>query len=389
MAHASTILGRIGRYELKAKLGQGTLGQVLLAEDSVLAREVAIKVLRPDLSLSADAKREITERLKREARAAAALAHPNVCELHDMGEDPQFGLYWVLEYVRGPSLRSLLDRDALPVDDLAKLARELGSALSYAHESGTLHRDLKPENVLISRFGTKVTDFGIGRLQGLQGLDQGTSRYTSPEALSRDVYTARNDQYSMAILLTEALLGKLPEGDLAELTASNATLNVDPQLATRLLALLARGRSIHAEDRFPTCRDLGDAVAIAIEQAKTGAPAPLRLSLSGSMPALPIEPAGSRESDLGAAPLAVAVPAKSHNVIVGLALVVLCALIVTRRGGTKTAEPQAATQASDAAAQRATAARTSALRPRALSVDAGRDAGIALEPESEPDGAAP
>jgi eukaryotic-like serine/threonine-protein kinase len=382
MANAGAILGRIGRYELKSKLGQGTLGQVLLAEDSVLAREVAIKVLRPDLSLSAEAKQAITERLKREARAAAALAHPNVCELHDMGEDPQFGLYWVLEYVRGPSLRTLLKRDALNVDDLAKLARELGSALSYAHESGTLHRDLKPENVLISRFGIKVTDFGIGRLQGLQGLDQGSSRYTSPEALSRDVYTARNDQYSMAVLLLEALLGKLPDGDLTALAEPLATINLEPQLAARLLTVLERGLSNHAEDRFPTCRDLGDAVARAIEQAKTGAPAPLRLSLSGSLPALPSEPVGPRESDLGAATATVAISAKRHNVIVGLALVVLCALIVTRRGGTKTTEAQGA---SDAATLRTNTVRTSASKPRLPSValDAGLDARTVIEGETD------
>lgn len=313
-----TLLGRIGKYELKATIGEGTLGPMLLAEDTVLAREVAIKVLRA--SLSDKVREALGARIKREARAVAALSHPNVCTLHDLGEDPQFGVYAVFEYVRGVSLRRRLESGPLSLEETAQLAREVGSALAYAHESGTLHRDLKPENVLLARFGSQITDFGIGNIPDIEGMEAVASPYISPETVARSVYTARNDQYAFATLLFECLAGHLPK-DEEELDAPEA----DARLSNRLGQLIARARSSHPEDRFPTCRDFGDAVASAIEAAQSGAPL-VRLSLSGSNTIAPTEP-----TKLESAEVKVVQPPRGHNVIIGAALVILCGLILTRK----------------------------------------------------------
>ncbi len=332
----------IGRYEVKKVLGEGALGRVYQAFDTELARDVAVKVIRPDLAMADEAKRALSDRLKHEARAAAAMAHPNVAALHDMGEDPLVGLYLVFEYVRGPSLRQRLEHEPLPLDEVARLALELGSALAFAHESGILHRDIKPENILLGRFGTKITDFGIARVPdstvAQAHIDMGPPAYTSPEALSRGVYTARNDQYSMATTLVEALTGERPaatdDGYLPDLTIPDC----DEALAQRLTLILRRGRSPRPEERFPTCRDLGDAVDAVIETL--GGVASQRFSLSGSprtapspnsRVSTPPPPQVSDEPDPATEAAGRKSMRRTQNIIVGLALVVLAALFLFRR----------------------------------------------------------
>lgn len=332
----------IGRYEVKKVLGEGALGRVYQAFDTELARDVAVKVIRPDLAMAEDAKRALADRLRHEARAAAAMAHPNVAALHDMGEDPAVGLYLVFEYVRGPSLRQRLEHEPLPLDEVARLALELGSALAFAHESGILHRDIKPENILLGRFGTKITDFGIARIPdstvSQAHIDMGPPAYTSPEALSRGVYTARNDQYSMATTLAEALTGERPatteDGYLPDLGIPDC----DPALAQRLTLILRRGRSPRPEERFPTCRDLGDAVDAVIETL--GGIASQRFSLSGSprtspppnsRVSTPPPPQVSDEPDPATEAAGRKSMRRTQNIIVGLALVVLAALFLFRR----------------------------------------------------------
>ena len=155
------------------------MGRVWLARDTVLGRKVAIKVLRDDLALPPPARDELIVRMGHEARAAAAVSHPNIVTLHDMGEDEKVGLFLVFEYVTTKnedaepgsadadivlSLRDRLKRGPLSFPEVAKLARELGSALSFAHEAGVIHRDVKPENILFSRTGFKIADFGIARI---------------------------------------------------------------------------------------------------------------------------------------------------------------------------------------------------------------------------------
>ncbi|HMA97157.1 MAG TPA: serine/threonine-protein kinase, partial [Polyangiaceae bacterium] len=154
----------IGRYEVERRLGQGAMGRVLLAHDPVLDRHVAVKLLRDDLGLSRDQQHQLFKRMRQEARASARVSHPNIVALFDMGEDDTHGLFLVFEYVHGNTLKDRLSEG--PIDHLAvaRMARELGDALTTAHAAGVLHRDIKPENIILSPTGSKIADFGIARL---------------------------------------------------------------------------------------------------------------------------------------------------------------------------------------------------------------------------------
>src|SRR5262245_58902835 len=160
----------VGRYEVVRLLGEGAMGRVLLAHDPVLDRDVAVKHLRGDLKIPREVRQGLVKRMRHEARAAARVAHPNLVVLHDMGEDPTLGLYLVFEYVEGPTLKQrLADADASPrgrlaPEEAARLARQVGAALTLAHDAGILHRDVKPENVILSKSGGKIADFGIARI---------------------------------------------------------------------------------------------------------------------------------------------------------------------------------------------------------------------------------
>src|SRR4029079_15653188 len=153
----------------------------------------------------------LVTRMRHEAQAAAAVSHPNIVTLYDMGEDDDVGLYLVFEYVPSPSaadakdaapeaLRDRLREGALSLPQVARLARELGSALSFAHEAGVIHRDVKPENVLFSRTGAKIADFGIARIPESTitrvNTVLGTPASTSPEALSTGEFGPASDQFA-------------------------------------------------------------------------------------------------------------------------------------------------------------------------------------------------
>jgi serine/threonine-protein kinase len=207
----------IGRYEVERLLGQGGMGRVWLARDTVLGRRVAIKVLRDDLALPPSVREELITPMRHEAQSAAAVSHPNIVTLHDMGEDPVVGLFLVFEYVAGPradgpeSLRDRLRDGPLPLVEVAKLARELGSALTFAHAAGVIHRDIKPENILFSRTGSKIADFGIARIPDSTitrvNTVLGTPAYTAPEALSKGDFGAASDQFAFAATHYEAATG--------------------------------------------------------------------------------------------------------------------------------------------------------------------------------------
>jgi serine/threonine protein kinase len=282
----------IGRYEVERLLGQGGMGRVWLARDTVLGRRVAIKVLRDDLALPPSVREELVTRMRHEAQAAAAVSHPNIVTLHDMGEDAVVGLFLVFEYVAGPrrdpdgpeSLRDRLRDGPLPLVDVAKLARELGSALTFAHAAGVIHRDIKPENILFSRTGAKIADFGIARIPDSTitrvNTVLGTPAYTSPEALSKGDFGAASDQFAFAATLYEAATGmRAFGGDDPIITAGkvssepppplDATIGTPPVVRS-LNAALAKGVAKELGDRFASCVDLGEAVARAIERPADG-----------------------------------------------------------------------------------------------------------------------
>ena len=216
----SSQLGKVldGKYRLDAFLSQGGMGGVYRATHVMLNKDVAVKLINPELVTSP----EIVRRFQREARAATALSHPNIVAVYDLGQTAEGTLYIAMEYVDGPSLRSLIERGGpLPVARTLAIARQLTSALSLAHRRGVIHRDLKPHNVMLARTEdgqqiAKLVDFGIAKTfeEGTQltvaGFTPGTPQYMSPEQAEGRVVDARSDLYSLGIVIYEMLTGQVP-----------------------------------------------------------------------------------------------------------------------------------------------------------------------------------
>ncbi len=282
---------KIGRYEIEKLLGQGAMGRVMLAQDPVLGRHVAVKVLRDDLGLPPEVIRGLLVRMKNEAQAAARVSHPNIVTLHDMGEDELAGVYLVFEYVEGQNLKERLRSGRLPAAQVARLARELGSALSLAHLTGVFHRDVKPENVMLAASGAKIADFGIARvpdstLTRTGGL-VGTPAYSAPESLQGGAFSPASDQFSLAATLYEAASGEraFPGDDALSVAAK--IQSSEPRPFAKRLGLpeavdraLLRGMQKAPGMRFASCAELGEALASALEQAGGVAPQPQKIQLT-------------------------------------------------------------------------------------------------------------
>ena len=202
------------KYTIERELGQGGMATVYLAEDLRHQRKVAVKVVHPELAAVLGAERFLSE-----IHVTAALQHPHILPLFDSGQaDGQ--LYYVMPFVDGESLRNRLNRERqLPIDEAVRLAREVASALDYAHRKGVVHRDIKPENILLHDGQAVVADFGIalavtnagGGRMTQTGLSLGTPQYMSPEQATgeRDI-DARSDVYSLAAVTYEMLTGQAP-----------------------------------------------------------------------------------------------------------------------------------------------------------------------------------
>lgn len=270
-----TLPSALGRYQVVRLLGQGAMGRVLLAYDPVLDREVAVKHLRDDLKIPPEVREGLIVRMRHEARAAARVMHPHLVTLHDMGEDPELGLYLVFEYVEGPTLKQRLLRGRLDPELGARLARELGAALTVAHSAGVVHRDVKPENIILSKGGGKIADFGIARipdstLTHAGGL-MGTPAYSAPETFSAGAFSPESDQFSLAASIYEALSGdRAFPGDDAIQVASRIA-NDPPARFAQSLGLpaalddaLLRAMAKRPEDRFSSCEAFGIALESAV-----------------------------------------------------------------------------------------------------------------------------
>jgi eukaryotic-like serine/threonine-protein kinase len=202
------------RYEIEREIGRGATAVVYRARDRKHDRLVAVKVLRPEVTLAIG-----VERFLREIRLLARLQHPHILPLYDSGE---FGgaLFYVMPFVEGESLRERIKREErLPVDDALRLAREVADALDYAHEHNVVHRDVKPENILLQRGHALVSDFGVARAifratgerTTESGVTVGTPAYMSPEQASGDpVIDGRTDIYALGCVTYEMLTGSPP-----------------------------------------------------------------------------------------------------------------------------------------------------------------------------------
>jgi eukaryotic-like serine/threonine-protein kinase len=196
-----------GRYHLERRIGAGGMSEVWEATDAELGRKVAVKLLAFDAD---------PERFDREARAAAGLAHPNVCALYDYG-DAGGRRFMVLELLPGGSLDDrLAEERPLPDDETRRIAAEIAAGLAHAHQRGVVHRDLKPANILFDTEGrAKIADFGIARTRGATGLTEagtvlGTAAYISPEQARGDPATPTSDVYAFGVILFRMLTGRLP-----------------------------------------------------------------------------------------------------------------------------------------------------------------------------------
>jgi len=167
---------RLGRYEIRALLGSGGMGEVYLAYDRDLEREIAIKVLRDGSGDSGDRLR----RFEQEAKAASALHHPNIAHVYEIGSQDNLR-FIAMELVQGETLRDRLARGPMPIADVFDIGTQIAAAISAAHKSGVIHRDIKPENVIIMSEGyAKVLDFGLAKLREIRGDDAATLLKTRP-----------------------------------------------------------------------------------------------------------------------------------------------------------------------------------------------------------------
>ena len=256
-----------GRYRIVRILGRGGMGAVYLANDTRLDRPVALKI--PHLADKA----ELLERFHREARAAAALDHPNLCPIYDVGEVDGTP-YLTMAYVEGRPLSDLMGRSEWPPRQVAAVIRKLALALQAAHDRGVVHRDLKPANVLVSRRRElMVVDFGLARRDGAgdarltqSGIILGTPTYMAPEQVSGDATAGPScDIYALGVILYEMLCDRPPfEGPVALVLGQVMMVEPEPPSSRRpgvdprLEAICLRALSKKAADRQPSMRALAD-----------------------------------------------------------------------------------------------------------------------------------
>src|SRR5690349_22582845 len=260
------------RYRLERELGQGGMAVVYLAEDLRHGRRVAIKVLHPELSAVLGG-----ERFLAEIKVTANLQHPHILGLIDSGEADGL-LYYVMPYVSGESLRARLARERqLPVEEALRLAREVASALDYAHRQGVVHRDIKPENTLLQDGSALVADFGIalavhqagGSRMTQTGMSLGTPAYMSPEqAMGEREIGPRSDVYALGAMTYEMLAGEPPfTGPNSQAIVAKVLTEQPPALRAKRptvspgveVAILTALQKLPA-DRWGSAREFGEAL---------------------------------------------------------------------------------------------------------------------------------
>lgn len=219
----NSLNGAIDGLEVLDLIGQGSMGAVYRARQTELGRDVAVKILPPELSRDP----ELVERFKREAKAAAALRSPGIVAIHDFGQTDKGQLYFVMEFVEGADLRSILIDGPLPAQQAAAIVTDLCDALEHAHAAGLVHRDIKPSNILINSDGAAILgDFGIVASLNLDSNDPsltrsqhalGTRNYMAPEQLRGAAASPAADVYALGVVLFESLTGELPHSQPAAL----------------------------------------------------------------------------------------------------------------------------------------------------------------------------
>ncbi len=283
----------LGHYRLRSLLGKGGMGEVYLAEDTQLERQVALKLLPAAFTTDTDRVR----RFAREAKAASGLNHPNILTIHEIGHE-QSTHFIATEYIAGETLRERLTRERLSLQAALDIALQIASALAAAHEAGIIHRDIKPENVMLRTDGiVKVLDFGLAKLVGkdegggmrdeeaetlLQaspelppsslrpypsttpGVVMGTASYMSPEQARGEKVDARSDLFSLGVVLYEMLAGRAPFAGVNALDVIGAILNQEPAPLTNsapdvpaeLQRIVTKVLRKERDERYQNAKDL-------------------------------------------------------------------------------------------------------------------------------------
>jgi serine/threonine protein kinase/Flp pilus assembly protein TadD len=288
-----------GTYRLERQLGQGGMAVVYLATDLKHERQVALKVMHPEL------KGMLGPRFSREIKTAARLQHPHICSVYDSGETPDGELWYTMPYVSGETLRDRMIRERkMPVADVVRIIREAAQGLEYAHKQGVIHRDIKPENILLTEDGnTLVADFGIARAMDSVsggpgeggpggppsaplteiGTTVGTPAYMSPEQRLGDQISAASDVYSLAVVLYEGLAGE----PVATGTGTNDLLALmrstgpqvrlkRPEISPALDSAVRLGAHPDPAQRIPTMAAFGTALESALSGSHTVSSTPTR-----------------------------------------------------------------------------------------------------------------
>jgi serine/threonine-protein kinase len=271
----------IGNYAITAKLGEGGMGMVFLAEHPVIGRRAALKVIHPEYARNP----EVVSRFVTEARSLNAIGHEHIVEVTDFGTTPDGDFYFIMERLEGHSLAHLIVRDAPFTPERAlRIAGQIAAALQASHDHGIIHRDLKPDNIYLVTHGedpdfVKVLDFGLAKLVGTNeasprntrtGTVVGTPYYMAPEQCEGSVeIDHRADVYALGVLLFEMLTGKVPFGGtgFGEVMLKHMTMpapaarGLVPELAPAVDAILFRALAKDPAQRFQSMAELGAALA--------------------------------------------------------------------------------------------------------------------------------
>jgi TolB-like protein len=233
---------KLGRYEIRSQIGEGGMGEVYLAEDMQLGRQVAVKFLPGGLV----ADEQANKRLMQEARAAATLDHPNICAVYEVSEAAGRS-FIVMQYLEGQTLQARIQSKRLALNESLAIATEIADGLAEAHARGIIHRDIKPANIMVTSRGAKVMDFGLARLvsgaaeseaktQSLlttPGTILGTVPYMSPEQVKGEKVDVRTDIFSFGVMLYEMLSGHQPFTNRSAAETISAILNEEPPMLSR------------------------------------------------------------------------------------------------------------------------------------------------------------
>lgn len=261
------MIGRtVSHYKILQHLGGGGMGVVYKAQDLKLDRPVALKFLPPDLTRDPEAK----QRFVHEAKAASALDHPNICNVHDIGETDDGQIFIVMAYYEGETLKKKIERGALRIDEAVGIAMQIAQGLSKAHEHDIIHRDIKPANVMVTSDGVaKIVDFGLAKLTGRTlltkaGSTVGTAAYMSPEQARGESLDHRTDIWSLGVTFYEMLTGKRPFESDYEQALVYSILNEDPrpmrelrcEVPEALEKICRRGMAKEPSDRYQSAAEL-------------------------------------------------------------------------------------------------------------------------------------